>query len=126
MLAPPGPPACVLLGNLEPMARVGMARLLTENGIQVVDGTPPGALVDAARRFRPDAIVIDLGDSTPRELSARLRDAAPEAKVILWARDETEMEVFDPGDTTPRRVRTAGPDALLSELSANDADRRRE
>lgn len=126
MLAQPGPQACVLLGNLEPMARVGMTRLLTENGIQVVDGTPRGALVEAARRFRPDAIVIDLADAAPRELSESLRDAAPEAKVILWARDETEMQVFDPGNTTPRRVSTAGPDALLNELSANQADRGRE
>ena len=126
MLAQPGLPACVLLGNLEPMARVGMARLLTENGIQIVDGTPPGGLVEAARRFRPEAILIDRGDAGPRELSESLRDAAPEAKVILWARDETEMQVFDPGNTTPRRVSTAGPDALLSELSPNQADRGRE
>jgi hypothetical protein len=37
--------------------------------------------------------------------------------VILWARDETEMEVFEPGSAAPRRVATAVPDALLSELS---------
>jgi DNA-binding NarL/FixJ family response regulator len=126
MVAQPGLPTCVLLGDLEPMARVGMARLLTENGIQIVDGTPPGALVEAARRFRPDAIVIGLGDSEPTELSAGLRDAAPEAKVILWARDETEMQVLDPGDMTPRRVRAAGPDALLNELIMSHADRGRE
>ena len=118
MLAQPGPQACVLLGNLEPMARVGMTRLLTENGIQVVDSTPPGALVEAARRFRPDAIVIDLGDAAPRELSESLRDAAPGAKGIRGARDETEMQVFDPGSTSPRRIRTSVSGALKSEVGA--------
>ena len=37
--------------------------------------------------------------------------------MILWARDEDEMEVLDPGRPTPRRVVTAVPEALRSELS---------
>ena len=46
--------------------------------------------------------------------------------MILWARDESEMQVFDPGNATPRRIQsTAVPDALLSELSADQADPRK-
>ena len=47
-------------------------------------------------------------------MGEQVRGAAPEAKVILWARDETEMEVFEPGSAVPRRVATAIPDALLA------------
>jgi hypothetical protein len=52
-------------------------------------------------------------------LGEQVRAAAREVTVILWARDETEMEVFEPGSMTPRRVATAVPDALLSELSVS-------
>jgi hypothetical protein len=48
----------------------------------------------------------------------------PEVTVILWARDETEMEVFEPGSASPRRVATAVPDALLRELSVSTTTER--
>jgi DNA-binding NarL/FixJ family response regulator len=112
-----GPPR-VLLGNLEPMVRLGMMDVLQEDGVEVVGGEErPQALVLMAGRLRPDAVVLDLLARSSRELCDRVREAAPEAKVILWARDEDAMEILDPGATTPRRYFTAVPEELRMELS---------
>ena len=103
MSAQRGSPQRVLVGDLEPMTRLGMARLLTDGGVEVVTGDQPQAgLVDEARRLDPDAIVLALdGDQASGEIRERLAAAVPQAKVILWARDETEIQVFDPGSSAP-------------------------
>jgi len=107
----------VLLGNLEPMVRLGMIDVLQEDGIEVIgEEERPQALILMAGRMRPDAVVLDLLDRSSRELGERVRTASPETKVILWARDEDAMEVLDPGATTPRRYFTAVPEELRSEL----------
>ena len=108
----------VLLGNLEPMVRLGMIDVLEEEGIEVIgEEERAQALVLMAGRMRPDAVVLDLLDRSSREVGERVRTASPETKVILWARDEDEMEVLDPGSTTPRRFFTAVPEELRNELS---------
>lgn len=117
----------MLLGNLEPMMRLGMSRVLSDGGVDIVaEEGQPGSIVAEARRLLPDAVVLGLENDTGRGLSEQVRAAAPEAKVILCARDETEMEVFEPGSSRPRRVLTAVPDALLSEISAGPAIRAKE
>lgn len=126
MLAQPAGPPRVLLGNLEPMARLGMLQILAESGLEVLDDQSPSeALVEDVKRLSPDAIVLDLGGLTTSELRERVRAAAPRAKVILWSRDETEMQVFEPGSRTPRRVDDPDVDALVSELRARQASRGR-
>lgn len=113
-------PPRVLLGNLEPMTRVGMRKWLADGGIEVVAEVDEAeAIVAESRRLAPDAVVLALEEGTGRTLGEQVRAAAPEVTVILWARDETEMEVFEPGSAAPRRVATAVPDALLSELSVS-------
>jgi DNA-binding NarL/FixJ family response regulator len=108
----------VLLGNLEPMVRLGMIDVLSEDGVEVVgEEERPQALVLMAGRLRPDAVVLDLHHGSSRELGDRVRTASPDTKVILWARDEDAMEVLDPGATTPRRFFAAVPEELRSELS---------
>ena len=111
--------ATVLLGNLEPIVRLGMRDVLAEDGVEVIgEEERPEALVLMAGRLRPDCVVLDLLDRSSRELSERVRTASPDTKVILWARDEDEMEVLDPGATTPRRFFAAVPEELRSELSS--------
>lgn len=115
----------VLLGDLEPMVRLGMSRVLSDSGVEVLaEEERPGAVVEEARRLSPDAVVLALDGSAARALGEQVRAAAPRAKVILWARDETEMQVFDPGSSAPRLIYTAVSDALLSELSARQARER--
>jgi DNA-binding NarL/FixJ family response regulator len=110
---------CVLIGNLEPILRLGMTRVLADDGFDVVDEHgPPAEIVEQARRLNPDAVVLTLDGRASRELGEEVRAAAPEAKVFLVARDETTMEVLGPGQSAPRRVHRAVSDALLSELSA--------
>jgi DNA-binding NarL/FixJ family response regulator len=104
----------VLLGDLEPIARVGMGRLLAEAGAEVLADGEPGAIVAQAERLTPDVVVLTLEPAG--ELGRRVRAAAPGAKVILWSRDETEMQVLDPGSAAPQRVLRAAPEALLGEL----------
>ena len=108
----------VLLGNLEPMVRLGMLDVLREDGIEVIgEEERPQALILMAGRLRPDAVVLDLLDRSSRDLCERVRAASPQTKVILWARDEDAMEILDPGATTPRRIFAAVPEELRSELS---------
>ena len=113
----------VLLGNLEPMMQLGMSRVLADGGVEVFceEGELSGGIVAEARRLRPDAVVLGRDAGPGRQLGEQVRAAAPNAKVILWARDETEMEVFDPGSSTPRRIRTAVSEALLAELVGGES-----
>jgi DNA-binding NarL/FixJ family response regulator len=108
----------VLLGNLEPMVRLGMIEVLTEDGVEVIgDEERPQALVLMAGRLRPDAVVLDLLEASSRELGERVRAATPETTVVLWARDEDALEVLDPGADAPRRFYDGVLDQLRNELT---------
>jgi DNA-binding NarL/FixJ family response regulator len=115
----------VLLGNLEPITRLGMQQMLSSGGIEVV-GETDGALLAQVRRVFPDAVVLGVDEDAGRELGEQVRAAAPNAKVILWARDETAMDVFEPGSAKPRRVASGVRDALLNELTGVQAIRAKE
>jgi DNA-binding NarL/FixJ family response regulator len=112
----------VLVANLEPMLLLGMTTMLADGGVEVLnDNGQPASVVEEACRLHPDAVV--LGTAGPgRDISRLVRDALPASKVILWSRDETEMEVFDPGSTLPR-IRSGASDELLSELVGPRPDR---
>jgi len=114
----------VLLGNLEPMVRLGMTMVLKEDGIDVIgEEVRPAALVLLAGQLRPDAVVLDLGQAASRELGDRVRAASPDTTVVFWARDEEVMEVVDPGASEPRRVFTPVPEELRSELVRSQVNR---
>lgn len=115
----------MLLGNLEPITRLGMRKTLASGGLEVVDHDD-SALVAQVARVIPDVVVLGLDEGKGRELGEQVRAAAPNAKVILWSRDETAMEVFEPGSETPRRVGSGVRDALLNELTGVQATRAKE
>ncbi len=110
----PRPPR-VLLGNLAPMLRLGMSTLLVERGVEVTEESRAAALPETAALVEPDAIVLPLDERAMDDVG-RAQAAAPGAKLILWARDESEMHVYDAGRTVPRRVSAGTAGALLSEL----------
>jgi len=112
----------VLLGNLAPMTRLGMARLLADWGAEVTEESRASELPAAAAALAPDAIVLPLDEEVATEVG-RARSAAPGAKLILWARDESEMHVYDAGRSAPRRVSAGMPGALLSELENDQRPR---
>lgn len=123
MCATPSRPARVLLGDLAPMHRLGMRRLLADRGVEVTVESRSAELPRAAAEVEPDAIVLPLDERAFDDV-ALAQAAAPAAKLILWARDESEMHVYDAGRSIPRRVSAGTAGALLSELETGD--RRRE
>lgn len=109
----------VLLGNLEPIVRLGMTSVLTEGGIEIVGSEErPAALLLMAGRLRPDAVVLD---AASRDLGERVREASPETTVVFWMRDEEVMEVVAPGGT--RRVADPQPAELCGELARSQVNR---
>ena len=112
----PGPR--VLLGNLGPIMRLGMNRVLSEQGCQVVGQEDrPSAIIGAAHRLRPDIVVLDLDNGSSHELAQLVRGASPETTVVLWAREEDLMEVLEPVWNTSRLVAVPIVERLRSELS---------
>jgi DNA-binding NarL/FixJ family response regulator len=103
--------ARVLLGNLEPIVRLGMSVVLEEQGIDVIgEEARPQPLVLLAGQLRPDAVVLDLHHPDSRELAGRVREASPETTVVLWTRDEDVMEIGS------RRIASPTPEDLSEAL----------
>ena len=116
MAIEPGPR--VLLGNLGPIMRLGMNRVLSEEGCQVVGQEDrPSAIIGAAHRLRPDIVVLDLDNGSSHELAWLVRGASPETTVVLWAREEDLMEVLEPVSSTSRLVAAPVVERLWGELS---------
>ena len=117
MAREPGPR--VLLGNLGPIMRLGMNRVLSEQGCQVVGQEDrPSAIVGAAHRLRPDIVVLDLDGGSSNELAQLVRGASPETTVVLWAREEDFMEVLEPASSASRLVSAPIVERLRGELSS--------
>lgn len=112
------PVPSVLLGNLGPIMRLGMNRVLSEQGCHVVGQEDrPSAIIGAAHRLRPDIVVLDLDNGSSRELAQLVRGASPETTVVLWAREEDLMEVLEPASSASRLVSAPIVERLRGELS---------
>jgi hypothetical protein len=103
------------------VALVGMTDVLTGGGVDVVvgNGSAPD-IVERVRRIRPDALLLDRGSRFALQIGRQALEAAPGTKVILWPRDEGEMEILDGSAAEPRRVALSPSRALLNELHVND------
>jgi DNA-binding NarL/FixJ family response regulator len=112
------PRPTVLLGNLGPIMRLGMNRVLSEQGCRVVGHEDrPSAIVGAAHRLRPDIVVLDLDNGSSYELARLVCGASPETTVVLWAREEDLMEVLEPASSASRLVSAPIVERLRGELS---------
>jgi hypothetical protein len=110
----------VLLGNLAPIMLIGMARVLAEDGAEVIgQERHPSRIVSSAGRMRPDVVVLDSSSEGSRELGVRVQRVSPETKVILCDRDEEAMEVLDPGSPTSRVLAVAPSEGLRTELTTS-------
>ena len=93
-----------------------MRELLEGAGIAVIDGgSDPASLLVACGCSHPDSVVLDA--ASREELLQEVRAAAPDAKLVLWARDESGIQVFDAGAAEPRQIASAAPEALVKELA---------
>ena len=100
----------VLLGDLAPIMAIGLRTVLEEEGIDVIgEEIERARIVQRAQRLQPDVVVLDLDRDGATTLAAEVRQAAPRAKVILWARDETVMGVLESVSDTPRLVDMTHP-----------------
>ena len=108
----------ILLGNLGPIMRMGMRRVLTESGCEVVGQEDrPSAIVGEVHRLRPDLVVLDLDGGSAHQLGHLVAGASPDTTVVLWAREEDLMEVIDPVSEDSRRVSAPVVERLRSELN---------
>ena len=108
----------ILLGNLGPIMRMGMRRVLTESGCEVVGQEDrPSAIVGEVHRLRPDLVVLDLDGGSAHQLGHLVAGASPDTTVVLWAREEDLMEVIDPVSDDSRRVSAPVVERLRSELN---------
>jgi CheY-like chemotaxis protein len=76
----------VVIADDRPHHRKGLARLLRENGIDVVGQLPNGeAAIRAAKETAADLVVMDLNlpDMSGTEATRRLLERAPESRVIM-------------------------------------------
>lgn len=113
-------PPQVLLGNLQAIMLVGLERLLAEDGIDVIGHEhTPSEIVSESGRLQPDVVLLDLNEAGAQQLGARVQQVAPHTKVILWARDESLMEVLDPAAPNARLVALTAPAGLRSELTGS-------
>jgi AmiR/NasT family two-component response regulator len=114
----------ILLGNLGPIMRMGMRRVLTEHGCEVVGQEDrPSAIVGEVHRLRPDVVVLDLDGGSAQQLGRLVAGASPETTVVLWAREEDLMEVIDPVSDDSRRVSAPVLERLRSELNSHNHQR---
>jgi AmiR/NasT family two-component response regulator len=114
----------ILLGNLGPIMRMGMRRVLTESGCDVVGQEDrPSAIVGEVHRLRPDIVVLDLDGGSAHQLGHLVAGASPETTVVLWAREEDLMEVIDPVSVDSRRVSAPVLERLRSELNSSNVQR---
>ena len=85
--------ARVLIVDDHPLTREALGSLLAANGFDVA-GQAAGALeaIELAERLRPGLIVLDLTmpDMDGLEALPRLRDAAPEAEIVVLTASEDD------------------------------------
>ena len=110
----------VMLGDLAPIMAIGLRAVLEEDGIDVIGlEREPERIVIQAERLQPDVVVLDLDKDGARALGEQIQHVAPRTKVILWARDETVMEVLESVSRAPRLVAVTAPEALWNELNSS-------
>lgn len=97
-----------------------MRQFLSDEDLEIVgEEDRPLAIEAMARSLVPDVVVLGLEAGGNRSLCERIRVAAPEARVILWAAEEDRMQVIDPGPGSIREVSAGGVAELRRELLAS-------
>jgi hypothetical protein len=117
----------VLLARLSPVAAVGMRGMLSEEGIEIVgEELRPLAIERRARELEPDVVVLALEAGGTRTLCDRIKLAAPNATVIMWAAEENRMQILAPGEATPREVPGGSSADLRRELLCSQSSTTKE
>lgn len=118
-------PLRVVIGDDHPVVRAGLSALLsTDDGVEVVgEGATPEAVVEVARRLRPDVVLLDLqfgGPTSGVDAARALRgDADPPAVLILtnYDSDADILAAIEAG-ANGYLLKDAPPDDLLAAVRA--------
>jgi len=114
------PIARVLLAKLDTVMRSGLVQEFAHDGIEVIgQELDEEGIVFTASIATPDVIVIDSDSHGAPELRERLRQVAPEAKLILLPRDEVWPTILDPPPGRPRLIPPPVLEALRTELKGS-------
>jgi DNA-binding NarL/FixJ family response regulator len=87
-----------VLADDHPLYRGGLARLLTENGVEVVAEVPNGeAAIQAVEETAPDVVVMDLNmpGVSGVEATRRLSERAPATPVLILSVSAQEADVTE-------------------------------
>ncbi|HYF26979.1 MAG TPA: hypothetical protein VD931_14645 [Baekduia sp.] len=96
---------------------MGIRELAAERGAAVVgEQADRDEVVRVAARLQPDVVVLPLDGVDSRLVAARVRTAAPAARVVLWGRDERVIETQDQCSAIRRRIVSRAAEALMGEL----------
>src|SRR3954465_15926283 len=91
-----------MLGDLAPIMAIGLRAVLEEDGIDVIGlEREPERIVVQAERLQPDVVGLAVDKDGARALGEQIQLLATRSKVILWARDETGLEVLETVSRTP-------------------------
>jgi AmiR/NasT family two-component response regulator len=87
----------VLIGDFGVIARMGLRRLLDDEGLDVLDaaGVRPG-IIPRLSEVQPDVVVLDLDAEDASDLAARISSTFPAMTVIACSSAEPIMRVFPP------------------------------
>jgi DNA-binding NarL/FixJ family response regulator len=83
----------ILIVDDHPLTRDALARLLAQNGFEIVGQAEGGAqAIELAAELQPDLVLLDLSMPEMDGLTAlpRVRDAAPAAEVVVLTASEDE------------------------------------
>jgi DNA-binding NarL/FixJ family response regulator len=113
----------VVIADDHPYYREGLARLLRENGIEVVAEAPNGeAAIRAVKETAPDVVIMDLNmpGMSGAEAARRLLERAPESRVIMVSVSAEDEDVTDAmrGGASGYLVKEAPVDQVIEGIRA--------
>jgi DNA-binding NarL/FixJ family response regulator len=111
----------ILIVDDHPLTREALAGLLTHNGFDVVGQAGSGQeAIEMAAELAPDLVLLDLSMPDMDGLTAlpRLREAAPEAEVVVLTASEDEANLLGAvrGGAAGYLLKSEPPDRIVSFL----------
>lgn len=115
----------VVIGDDHPVVRAGLSALLsTDAGVEVVgEGATPEAVVEVARRLRPDVVLLDLqfgGPTSGVDAARALRGQADPPAVLILTNYDSDADILAAIEAGANGylLKDAPPDDLLAAVRA--------
>lgn len=115
----------VVIGDDHPVVRAGLSALLsTDGGVEVVgEGATPEAVVEVARRLRPDVVLLDLqfgGPTSGVDAARALRGQDDPPAVLILTNYDSDADILAAIEAGANGylLKDAPPDDLLAAVRA--------